>query len=617
MEDINSIQGHSELGRMEREYDAEYYDQTNENDTYNYNNTEAQDENAGLLSHFTNYIGGNSRHTQNLHSNSHNHALLNNTDYSFTNDNTSFHKSKIQKNKIKNFYKNKSSSHIKNHIITPTHFLNVQSPRPINNADDFIMLDAINDSQDERFTDYVKIGTINIYTGFNNKLDTIIEYFIYYNYNILIIMETGLFEDQKNDKIQKLPHSTLQNDYLYIVHDRTGDNKGSGIAAVMDSFFYRHLISNTRTYGQILHLKFGFKQHVFFHLIGVYLPASVTKNNATLRQDCYNYINKILLSNKPQDHHLILRDFNPTSSKKKNQNSSNPIDNIIPLIKQFQFKDVVKHFNSSPPATHIVNRINYIFTSSNLLPHTYHAFTHTINEHQFFYTDHKLVGCLINKFFFTTKPVTLTYSKLNDIPSSDKINYRNITANTWNEYEQNSNTAFNIPLPDIKSQEDLDQAWSHFVNLIDDLKSILPKKKSPQNPYTQNNNPTISSFTIPKRITLDNFEPTKKYLKQLLQILRFNYNTIKNEITKNNIEYFVEACNNNLTENQSKMLYSILNRQPRTIKLTKLQYIDENNVTTFTTDPDKIESLTCQHFQSYASSVHSTHYTSPNDLPSP
>ncbi|GES91917.1 hypothetical protein GLOIN_2v1776368 [Rhizophagus clarus] len=30
MEDINSIQGHSELGRMEREYDAEYYDQNNE-----------------------------------------------------------------------------------------------------------------------------------------------------------------------------------------------------------------------------------------------------------------------------------------------------------------------------------------------------------------------------------------------------------------------------------------------------------------------------------------------------------------------------------------------------------------------------------------------------------
>ncbi|GBB86125.1 hypothetical protein RclHR1_12590006 [Rhizophagus clarus] len=464
----------------------------------------------------------------------------------------------------------------------------------------------------------------------------------------------------------------------------------------MDSFFYQHLISNIRSYGRILHLKFGFKQHIFFHLIGVYLPASAKKDNATLRQECYNYINKILLSNKPQDHYLIIGDFN-TTSLKKGQNSSNPIDNIIPLLKQFQFKDAIKHFNSTPSITHKVNRIDYIFTSPNFLPHTYHAFTHSINEHQFFHTDHKLVGCLINKFFFTTIPVTLKYNKLSDAPSPDKINYRNITANTWNEYKQNSNTAFNIPLPNMISQVDLDQAWSHFVNLIDNLKSVLPKKNSPQHPHsaplkmrkahnkvfklqrllqtfnnkrilhicntlltktnintttqspyqatkdikpehwntywgsnwipyyrfllnikkTQNNIPFISSFIIPKHITLDNLEATKKYLKQLLQILRFNYNMIKNNIIKNNIEYFVEARNNNLTENQSKMLYSILNRQPRTIKLTRLQYTDENNVTAFTTDPDKIESLTRQHFQSYASSTRSTHYTSPNDLPSP
>ncbi|GES74374.1 ribonuclease H-like domain-containing protein [Rhizophagus clarus] len=52
------------------------------------------------------------------------------------------------------------------------------------------------------------------------------------------------------------------------------------------------------------------------------------------------------------------------------------------------------------------------------------------------------------------------------------------------------------------------------------------------------------------------------------------------------------------------MLYSILNRQPRKITLSKLQYTDENNEPTFTTDPDKIESLTRQHFQSYASPIH-------------
>ncbi|GBB96200.1 hypothetical protein RclHR1_02700002 [Rhizophagus clarus] len=624
MEDINSIQGHSELGRMERENDAEYYDQTNENNTYNYEQMENPTNDAGLLSRFTNYIGGNNQSITHSH----------------TTAQTSNTLKKKKKNKTKNFYKNKSSSHIKNHIITPTQYLNVQSSHPINNADDLITLDAINDSQDETFNDYIKIGTINIHAGFNNKLDLIIEYYIYYNYNILVITETGLFENQLHDKIVKLPHPTIPNDYLYIVHDCSGGYKGSGVTAIMDSFFYQHLISNTRTHGRILHLKFGFKQHVFFHILGLYLPASTDPKYASIKQACFNYINKILLINKPQDHYLILGDFNTTSNK-KNQSSSNPIDNIIPLLKQFQFKDVVKHFNITPPKTHIVNRIDYIFTSRNLLPHTYHAFTHTINEHQFFYTDHKLVGCLLNKFFFTTTPIKLIYNKLNDTPSPDKINYRNININTWKEYEQNSNIAFNILLPILNSQEDLDRAWSDFVNIINDLKSNLPKKNSPQNPLRNKSTintpaqqmyqevkdidsphwntywgsnwipyyrfllnikkplhtiPFISSFTIPKRITLDNFETTKSFLKQLLQTLRFNYNTLKNDITKKNIEYFVEAQNNNLTENQSKMLYSILNRQPRKITLSKLQYIDEYNEPTFTTDPEKIESLTRHHF---------------------
>ncbi|GES90940.1 ribonuclease H-like domain-containing protein [Rhizophagus clarus] len=675
MEDINSIQGHSELGRLERENDTEYYNQTNENDTYNYEQMENPTNDAGLLSRFTNYIGGNSRHynhhDNNLHDTPLNYTPTHNIDQSSTHDHTTAQTSNTLKNKTKNFYKNKSSSHIKNRIITPTQYLNVQSPHPINNADDLITLDAINDSQDETFNDYIKIGTINIHAGFNNKLDLIIEYYIYYNYNILIITETGLFENQLHDKIVKIPHPTTSNDHLYIVHDCSGGYKGSGVTAIMDSFFYQHLISNTRTHGRILHLKFGFKQHVFFHILGLYLPASSDIKYASIKQACFNYINKTLLINKPQDHYLILGDFNTTSNK-KNQSNTNPINNLIPLLKQFQFKDVVKHFNTSPPITHKVNRIDYIFTSPNLLPHTYHAFTHSINEHQFFHTDHKLVGCLLNKFFFTTTPVKLIYNKLNDTPSPDKIDYHNININTWKEYEQHSNVAFDIPLPILNSQEDLDRTWSDFVDIINDLKSCLPKKNSPQNPYSAplklrqahnkvfklqrllqtfnakrilhvcnilrdkstvdtltqqlfllnikrslHNIPFISSFIIPKHITLKNFDTTKSFLKQLLQTLRFNYNTIKNDITKKNIEYFVEARNNNLTENQSKMLYSILNRQPRKITLSKLQYIDENNEPTFTTDPDKIESLTRHHFQLYASPSHRNYYTSPDDLPSP
>ncbi|GBB93265.1 hypothetical protein RclHR1_02140018 [Rhizophagus clarus] len=61
MEDINSIQGHSELGRLERENDAEYYNQTNNNDTYNYEQMENPSDDTGLFSRLTNYIGGNNR----------------------------------------------------------------------------------------------------------------------------------------------------------------------------------------------------------------------------------------------------------------------------------------------------------------------------------------------------------------------------------------------------------------------------------------------------------------------------------------------------------------------------------------------------------------------------
>ncbi|PKC53174.1 hypothetical protein RhiirA1_479841 [Rhizophagus irregularis] len=91
------------------------------------------------------------------------------------------------------------------------------------------------------FIDYIKIGSINIQTAFNNKLNDIINYFVRHNFDILGLSETGLFGDQSNTIINKHKHPTLPNNFIYIVHDTSGSNKGSGVAIMITDKMEKHL----------------------------------------------------------------------------------------------------------------------------------------------------------------------------------------------------------------------------------------------------------------------------------------------------------------------------------------------------------------------------------------
>jgi hypothetical protein len=88
------------------------------------------------------------------------------------------------------------------------------------------------------FIDYLKIGTINIQGGYRNKLIDIINYFVTHNYNILGITETQLQLSHTNNLIERYPHPTNKNSFIYIILDANGDNKGTGVGIILMETLY-------------------------------------------------------------------------------------------------------------------------------------------------------------------------------------------------------------------------------------------------------------------------------------------------------------------------------------------------------------------------------------------
>ncbi|CAB4377018.1 unnamed protein product [Rhizophagus irregularis] len=93
------------------------------------------------------------------------------------------------------------------------------------------------------------------------------------------------------------------------------------------------------------------------------------------------------------------------------------------------------------------------------------------------------------------------------------------------------------------------------------------------------------------------------------------YQNIISKWTKDQIEYYINEGNKNLTNNQTKMINSLLQRKPRRIILDRLVYEDSNNNTVFTNNSDIIEEQCIQHYQNIGQSNNDTIYDSLDDLP--
>ncbi len=96
-----------------------------------------------------------------------------------------------------------------------------------------------------------------------------------------------------------------------------------------------------------------------------------------------------------------------------------------------------------------------------------------------------------------------------------------------------------------------------------------------------------------------NFRTTKT---QINRILKFLYNKCKYdeaEWKRDQIKFYSEQRNNDLVDNQSRMLNSILNKEKRRITLDRIMVTDVDSPY-ISTDQEDIERIATKHFQTSA-----------------
>ncbi|GBC02754.1 hypothetical protein RclHR1_00480011 [Rhizophagus clarus] len=103
---------------------------------------------------------------------------------------------------------------------------------------------------------------------------------------------------------------------------------------------------------------------------------------------------------------------------------------------------------------------------------------------------------------------------------------------------------------------------------------------------------------LPLTVNQLNFNNTKKLIRKALISAKTLYQEEKDIHTLNNINNYITQRNDNLQNNQRRMINSILERKPRTIILDRLFYTDEStNSRTLTHDKNIIEEECIKHFQ--------------------
>ncbi|GBB99149.1 hypothetical protein RclHR1_03430010 [Rhizophagus clarus] len=613
---------------------------------------------------------------------------------------------KIKKNNNNN---NLSSDTHNNHNNTTNYHydhnntnINFQN-RTINNNDDLDILNAINDlppgsyptynpnSRNNNYDkDYIKIGTLNIQSGFNNKKTDILEYFVTNNYDILAIQEMHITTPHLFTNMETVNvYNNEEIINLYIYKDTNGNtitDSHSGVCLIMKEEFQKR-VSTVQTHkGRILAIELHFKK-IHLLIINTYIPANNQKKEQI--ETCYKHIETLINthSSKPNAHIILLGDFNvqPSKHDRKNNKWKTRIYNIL---KMASMTNVIKHHHDKYLPTHtpaatkeFTSAIDHIYTTQNIIDHSYYASTATIDPHLHFNTDHKCVFLIIHHDYIFKNPHYHKQNKYRNKNTTRKnmYNYHKMTDELWQQYTEGTkhylafhrleyadtlpNTSHtstiqtietkwtilkksilaskeqNIPMYNIKAtnrnntplpirQKENMILQIHHALLNFSIKKIIHQMSIEQE---QNQHITIDNIPLekwqtywniwplirktlykantlfdkiifnylPLFITRLNYNPTKRTIKQgLLMAKEIKQAEIaKHDIT--NINFHILNRNNNLENNQRKMINSLLDRKPRHIRLDRLLIPapDDPNEITLSRDPKTIERYSIQHFQ--------------------
>ncbi|CAB4391279.1 unnamed protein product [Rhizophagus irregularis] len=304
---------------------------------------------------------------------------------------------------------------------------------------------------------------------------------------------------------------------------------------------------------------------------------------------------------------------------------------ILKKLKDKHFKDLIKIYINPPPPTFFnaqnhTSYIDIIFGSPNIIPYT------TIKQKKYISSTEK-----INYKKVTTDQWTDFHNFILDEYKRNKPNahHSNNTQSFVNAFYENfvqsvNRTIKSLNFPIIKNNSH-QYEYTHDIRVIqNDIYYILKLIKLSKLYFSVSNNskhlPLLNFWQNPKKLDRlkrissdpkikstiveddqniiwpnilrhDNYQHISERLIIIHDTLKRSYDDAISQFNKKKIEKYINQRDNNIVTNQRRMLNSILDQKPNIIKIDRLIYNDDNNVKSFTTDPEVIESIIIEHFK--------------------
>src|SRR6266511_908311 len=512
--------------------------------------------------------------------------------------------------------------------------------------------------------DSLNIATHNIVTFKDNiKNDQILEHALINNIHILGVSETNIPFKQIS-----LLKKNLNPLYTYFFNSHRNHSKGNRVVLIIHNSIKDHVFFSYGKDGRFIFIDLQLKNKKKLHIFQVYLHANNKdiQSRVLIQNDI---ISKIEDAKQKGYECIVMGDFNVDIYKDKHNNSHRKQKlNFVHKLQQLSFIDsmMITHQKDSYRQLHtwqssnrtISSIIDYIFISSSILPTL--LFSDIITPEHYRSDHNMVVAILYKKDLFND--IAMADARSSTLNKRRIFNYKKMNNEKWEAYGQavdslcRQNKFLNcLEETYVQSTTNLNFYWTeirnallnaaskniphHFITNnnreaipreLTDLRSAVKKvnrilhyfnNRLIKNPLWQyqgdwiqdrelllsildkhkNNDLTLVSLTV-------NFTNVKIVKKQVHTILSFLLTEAKledNKYVDEQIKSFVQKRCDNLVDNPTKMIDSLLERQKRRIILDKV-IVKEAESEVLITDPVKLKAAVNTHFQTIAGSKHSS-----------
>src|SRR3990170_2543454 len=512
--------------------------------------------------------------------------------------------------------------------------------------------------------DRLNIATHNIVTFRDNiKNDQIIEHALINNIHILGVSETNIPFKQIS-----LIRKNLNPSYTYFFNSHAKHSKGNGVGLLIHNSIKDHVFFSYGKDGRYIFADLQLKNKKKLRIFQIYLHAnnSDIQSRVLLQNEI---ILKIEAAKQKDFDIIVMGDFNIDVHKEKHNNSHRKQKlTFVHNLQQLSLVDAtamviqknILHtmYTWRSPNKQITSIIDYIYISSSLLPT---LLSSDIITPELYKSDHNMVvAMLFKKDLFND--ISMANARSSTITKRKIFNYKKMTKENWDAYgiDTDSLCRHNSKLHrfnehSIRSSSDLNFYWTeirdvilevaskniphHFITnnnrqstpkeltelrcSIKKLNYILhhfnnKKIKSPywiyEGDWAQDHVSVLSIIdkhrlhdhsTLSLNVSFSNVKMIKKQIHTILNLLLSKAKLEDNKYVDEQIKSFIQKRCDNLAENPTKMIDSLLNRQKRRIVLDKV-IVKEADSEVLITDPIKVKAAVNSHFQSVANSKHSS-----------